>query len=92
LEFLRNNCRRKQPTQVVCIPLLLRESKTLVVMWIPQEGVTADVEIRLLSIFFNQLKETYLLEGIMVVDSKKSLATSGKHSRAQMSQKRHSIW
>jgi hypothetical protein len=76
LEFLRHNCRRKQPTQVVCIPLLLRESKTLVVMWIPQEGVTADVEIRHVSIFFNQVKETYLLERIMVVDSKKGFATS----------------
>jgi hypothetical protein len=53
------------------------------VMWIPQEGVTADVEIRHVSIFFNQVKDTYLLERIMVVlerimvvDSKRSFATS----------------
>ena len=84
LELLRHNCRRKQPTQVVCIPLLLRESKTLVVMGIPQESVTADVEIRHVSTFLNQVKETYLLERIIVVDSKKSFASSSEHSRAQI--------
>jgi len=41
LEFLRHNRRRQKATQVVCIPLLLSEGKTLVVMWIPQKGVTA---------------------------------------------------
>jgi len=84
LEFLRDNCRRKQSTQVVCIPLLLRESKTLVVTWIPQKGVTADVEIRHVSIFFNQVEETYLVERIMVVDSKKSFASSHEDCTAQL--------
>ena len=53
-------------------------------MWIPQKGVTADVEIRHVSIFFNQVKETYLVERIMVVDSKKSFASSHEHPRAQI--------
>jgi hypothetical protein len=47
----------------MCIPLLLREGKTLVVMWIPQKGVTADVEIRHVSIFFNQVKDGHLFIG-----------------------------
>jgi hypothetical protein len=44
LDFLRHNSWRKKTTQVVCIPLLLRESKTLVVLWIPQKGVTTVAE------------------------------------------------
>jgi hypothetical protein len=35
LDLLGHHCRRKQTTQVVCIPLLLSEGETLVVMWVP---------------------------------------------------------
>jgi hypothetical protein len=44
LELLGNNCWRKKATQVVCIPLLLGEGKSLVVMRISQKGGTTVAE------------------------------------------------